>query len=130
MCVACSSSSTSENPKRFSFKQQQLSQAILSVEANLGSLTDAGYVSWTPTTAVAELAKSLNASQVLLPEEKEQYKAAKIRPVTIPYTINKPTGSWQVVLIPDDANQLIRVQGYGASLEQPLMTKKIPCCSF
>lgn len=128
LCVACEKSSN--NTQAVSPKKLQLEQAVSSVEMTLGSLGDVGYVQWTPTTAAEELVNTLNASQVLLPEEEEQYREARIKPVTIPYSLNQPTTNWQVVIIPDEANSLIKVEGYGSNLEEPLLAKEIPCCSF
>ena len=127
LCVACEE--PSNNTQAFSPKKLQLEQAVSSVEMTLGSLGDVGYVQWTPTTAAEEVVNTLNASQVLLPEE-AQYREAKIKPVTIPYILNKPTTNWQVVIIPDEDNSLIKVEGYGSNLEEPLLAKEIPCCSF
>ncbi len=73
----------------------------------------------------------MNAAQILLPEEEQQYRQAGIRPKeAIPYLLEKPTDSWQVVLIADEAQQKIRVEGYGKDLSQPLIVKEIPCCQF
>ena len=47
-----------------------------------------------------------------------------------PYTLNKATDKWQVVIIPDEENSTIKVEGYGSSLEEPLLVKTIPCCYF
>ena len=126
LCIACGD--PSNRTKAFSPKKLHLEKAVLSAEMALGSIGDVGYVQWTPITAAQELVNSLNSSQVLLPEEKEQYKEAKIKPVTIPFTLNQPTEKWQVVIIPEEDKSIIRVEGYGDNLEKPLLIKKLPCC--
>ncbi len=128
LCVACEDSS--EKTQGFSPKKLHLEKAFLSVEMTLSAMGDSGYVQWTPTTAAAEAVDSLNASQVLVPGEEEQYKEARIKPVTIPYTLNKATDKWQVVIIPDEENSTIKVEGYGSNLDEPLLVKTIPCCYF
>ncbi len=128
LCIGCQDSS--QKTKAFSPKTLQLEKAVISVEMTLGAMGDSGYVQWTPTTAAKQVVDTLNASQVLLPEEEEQYKQARIKPVTIPYTLNKATDKWQVVIIPDEENSTIKVEGYGSSLDQPLLVKNIPCCYF
>ena len=128
LCVGCEDSS--EKTQVFSPKKLHLEKAVASVEMTLGSMGDVGYVQWTPTTAAIEVVDSLNASQVLVPGEEEQYKEARIKPVTIPYTLNKVTDKWQVVIIPDEANSTIKIEGYGSNLDEPLFVKSIPCCQF
>lgn len=114
-----------------SLKQQELEAALLFLEGNLSSLGEVGYAEWTPTTAAAELVETMNASMVLLPEEEEDYRQAGIKPKEpIPYVLNQPTAAWQIVLIPDDAQQVIRVEAYGQELETPLIEKDLPCCGF
>ncbi|MGK7882154.1 MAG: hypothetical protein AB4060_18945 [Crocosphaera sp.] len=127
-CVACGNSS--EKTQEVSPKKLHLERAVLSVEMTLGAMGDSGYVQWTPTTAAEKAVDSLNASQVLVPGEEEQYREARMKPVTIPYTLNKATDKWQVVIIPDEENSTIKVEGYGSSLEEPLFVKTIPCCYF
>ena len=128
LCVACED--PSEKTHAFSPKKLHLEKAVASVEMTLGSMGDVGYMQWTPTTAAIEVVDSLNASQVLMPGEEEQYKEARIKPVSIPYTLNKATDKWQVVIIPDEDNSTIQVEGYGTNLEEPLLVKSIPCCQF
>ncbi|MGK7872740.1 MAG: hypothetical protein AB4426_05325 [Xenococcaceae cyanobacterium] len=129
--TGCGNSSQQDPQKVSPLKKRELEQAIFYVEANLGALGDSGYVQWTPTTAVANLVETMNASQILLPEEEEEYRQAGIRPPKpIPYVIDKPKGAWQVVLIADEAQQKIRVLGYGTDLTEPLVVKEIPCCQF
>ncbi len=131
ICTACGNSAQPTAKKGSSLKKRQLEEAIFYVETNLESLGEASYVQWTPTTAVANLAETMNAAQILLPEEEQQYRQAGIRPKeAIPYLLEKPTDSWQVVLIADEAQQKIRVEGYGKDLSQPLIVKEIPCCQF
>jgi hypothetical protein len=113
------------------FTQQELAQAIFFLEGNLGSLSEAGYVQWTPTTAAAELVEIMNTSQILLPEEEEDYRQSGIQPKDpIPYVLNQPTAAWQIVLIADDAQQTIQVKAYGKDLETPLIERELPCCSY
>lgn len=128
LCVACEDSS--EKTQAFSPKKLHLEKAVASVEMTLGAMGDVGYTQWTPTTAAQQVVDSLNASQVLLPGEEEQYKEARIKPVTIPYTLNKATDKWQVVIIPDEENSTIKVEGYGTNLDEPLLIKTILCCQF
>ncbi len=128
LCVACKDSS--QKQKASSPKKLHLEKAVASVEMTLGSIGDVGYTQWTPTTAAAEVVDSLNASQVLMPGEEEQYKEARIKPVTIPYTLNKATDQWQVVIIPNEENSTIKVEGYGTNLDEPLFVKSVPCCQF
>ena len=128
LCVACEDST--EKTQAFSPKKLHLEKAVASVEMTLGAMGDVGYVQWTSTTAAEEVVNSLNASQVLVPGEEEQYKEARIKPVTIPYTLNKATDKWQVVIIPDEEKSTITVEGYGTNLDEPLLVKTIPCCQF
>lgn len=37
----------------------------------------------------------------------------------------KPTETWMVHLVPDDAAKQIRIEGYGDDLQKPLIVKKI-----
>lgn len=128
LCVACGDSSTPS--QTFSPKKLYLEKAVASVEMTLSAMGDSGYVQWTPTTAAEQAVNSLNASQVLVPGEEEQYREAKLKPVTIPFTLNKATDKWQVVIIPDEENSTIEIEGYGSNLEEPLLVKSIPCCYF
>ncbi len=130
-CTACGNSSPPAQQKVSPLKKQELEKAVLYVEANLNALGDSGYVQWTPTTAVAQLVETMNAAQILLPEEEEEYRQAGIRlPEPIAYVMETPQEAWQVVLIADEEQQKIRVLGYGTNLTQPLVVKEIPCCQF
>ena len=130
-CTACGNPAPPAQQKASPLKKQELEKAVLYVEANLNALGDSGYVQWTPTTAVAQLVETMNASGVLLPEEEEEYRQAGIRPPEpIPYVMETPQEAWQVVLIADEEQQKIRVLGYGTDLTQPLVVKEIPCCQF
>ncbi len=112
-------------------KQQELETALFFLEGNLYSLGEVGYTAWTPTTAAAEWVMTMNASMVLLPEEEAEYRQAGIQPKEpIPYVLNQPTDAWQIVLVPDDVQQMIRVEAYGQDLEKPLIEKELPCCNF
>jgi len=131
--VACggNSSDVPTSNKLAQLKQQDLESAILFAESNLESLTGVGYAEWTPTTAAEELVITMNASQMLLPEEQAEFQDADIKPKEgIPYVLNEPTDSWQVVVVPDDTNQMIHIQGFGQDLETPLIEQEVPCCSY
>jgi hypothetical protein len=127
----CLGNSSEPSSTPSTLKQQELEQAIFFLEGNLGTLGDVGYAQWTPTTAAEELVTTMNASQVLLPEEEDEYRQAGIKPKeVIPYVLNQPTEAWQVVLVPDDTQQTIYVQGFGNDLETPLIEKDLPCCGY
>ncbi len=104
----------------------RLKHAVMVVEANFGGLFDAGYVSWTPTTAAAQLVKTMTAASALSPEEAKEFAPSGVGllPATT-YVLGKPSGPWQVVLVADERRKLIRVEGYGADLETPLITKEL-----
>ena len=105
--AACGQQSTTTT-KKISLKQRKLEQAVFFAESNLGSLGDVGYVQWTPKTAADELVKTMNASQILTPEEKEEYRQNKVRiPKAIPYVLNQPTETWQVVIVADEVGEKI-----------------------
>jgi hypothetical protein len=112
-------------------KQREMEESLYFFEGNLYSLGDAGYVAWTPTTAAAELVTIMNTSMMLTPEEEEEYRQQGMRiHKPIPYVLNAPTDSWQIVLVPDDEQQVIHVRGYGPDLEVPIMTQDFPCCGY
>ena len=123
-----SAPTTSQIP---SFKQRQLEDAIFFLESNLRGIGEVGYVQWTPSTAAAELAATMNAAQAPFPGEDEELRQAGVRPPEpIPYVLNEPTDTWQIVLIPDEAAQMIHVQAYGKDLSQPVIEKDLPCCGY
>lgn len=112
-------------------KRYSLETAIASFEVNLDSLGEEEFIKWTPSSASMEMVDVMNAAQILLPEEEEEFRQAGMRvPDAIPYVLEAPTNPWQIVVIPDDAAKKIRVEGYGVDLSQPLITKEWPCCSF
>lgn len=112
-------------------KRYSLETAIASFEVNLDSLEEAGFMQWTPSSASMEMVDVMNAAQILLPEEEAKFRqAGKPVPEPIPYVLETPTNPWQIVVIPDEAAQKIRIEGYGMDLSQPLITKEWPCCSF
>jgi hypothetical protein len=126
---ACSSNT--ESTKVPKYKLRELEQSIFFAEANLGGMSDAGYVQWTPTSAATQLVESMNAAQTLTPEEEKEYKErGMFIPKAIPYVLNQPTAKWQVVVIGDETGKKIILQGYGSDLTQPLVVKEIPCCQF
>ena len=112
-------------------KQQELEQAVFFLESNLQGLGDVGYTQWIPSTAADELVTTMNAAGILLPEEEADYREAGIKPKEpIPYVLNQPTEAWQIVLIPDDVQQVIHIKAYGKDLETPVIEKDLPCCSY
>jgi hypothetical protein len=112
-------------------KQREMEESIYFFEGNLYSLWDAGYVAWTPTTAAAELVTIMNTSMTLTPEEEEEYRQQGMRiHEPISYVLNEPTDRWQIVLVPDDEQQVIHVRGYGPDLETPILEQEFPCCGY
>jgi len=112
-------------------KQRELENALYFLEGNLHNLGDVGYTQWTPTTAAAELVTLMNAANALTPAEAADFQSAGIQPETaIGYALNQPTATWQIVLIPDEAQQAILVEAYGTDLTTPVMQKTLPCCEF
>ncbi len=112
-------------------KRYSMETAIATFESNLSLLGDADLLTWTPSMASMEMVDVMNAAQILLPEEEAEFRqAGKPVPEPIPYVLEKPSNPWQIVVIPDDAAQTIRIEGYGMDLTQPLITKEWPCCSF
>jgi hypothetical protein len=113
------------------FKQKEMEEAILFLENYLYSLEDVSYASWTPTTAAAEIVTSMNTAVTLPPQEAEEYQQPNV-PMREPilYALDQPTDVWQIVLVPDDEQQVIYVRGYGNSLEIPIVEKELSCCSL
>ena len=112
-------------------KRYSLETAIADFETNLSRLGKADLLTWTPSMASMEMVDVMNAAQIFLPEEEAAFKQAGLRvPDPIPYVLEAPTNPWQIVVIPDDATQTIRIEGYGVDLTKPLIVKEWPCCSF
>jgi len=105
-------------------RQLRLERAVMAVEGTFSSMTDAGYIEWTPTKAAIELVRTMTAAEKLTPEEAKEF-GLRASPAPTRYVIGKPTGPWQVVLLPDEAHKLVRVEGYGADVERPLIVRQI-----
>ena len=102
--------------------KQEIIRSVEVVDATLGSMQDGGgYQSWTPEKAVEKLVPLLNSANA--PGEGEPdlpRSSSKIR-----YVRDRVTASWQIVLIPDDKQKIIRVEGYGPDTTKAVYTKKI-----
>ncbi|MEO0533306.1 MAG: hypothetical protein AAF215_05515 [Cyanobacteria bacterium P01_A01_bin.123] len=107
-------------------KEISLENAVWSAEATLSSLGESGYIQWTPSTSVEETMMSLNAAQIPMPEDYEEYDRSLPDPVE--YVLHQPNAPWQVVLVPLDDQNLVRIEAYGEDLSVPLIQKEFPCC--
>ena len=105
--------------------QRRLEQAVWAVEANLDGMADAGYVRWTPSGAARELVAVLNAAQVPDPQEEAMRQGGFRPPPPTEYVLGRATKPGQVVLIPDDARNVIRIEAYGSDLSQPVIVKEV-----
>ena len=74
---------------------------------------------------VAENAARLFSAITPSGSTREQRRAGVKLPPPTTYILHKPTGPWQVVLVPDDATGTIRVEGYGQDLSEPLIVKEL-----
>ena len=101
--------------------RERMEQAVAAAETGLRGMTDGGFVQWTPTTLATELVQSLNSVQLSAPGVPQNPAAA-----VVPYVLNMPTGPWQVALVADEAQRTIRIDAYGADLDEPIIRKNIP----
>ena len=51
-------------------------------------------------------------------------------PKAIPYVLNQPTETWQVVIVADEVGDKILIHGYGNDLNKPMVVKEVACCQF
>jgi len=106
-------------------RQQQLEAAVWAVEANADGMSDAGYVRWTPTTMAQQLVPLLNAATT---SPADDVRAGETLPRPFPpilYVLGHPTGTWQVVLVPEEARNTIRVEAYAIDPARPLIVREI-----
>ena len=57
----------------------------------------------------------------------EDFESSGMRrmPKPIEFVKDPPTNPWQIVLIPDEKNSMVRIEGYGNDLEAPLISKRV-----
>jgi len=98
---------------------EHLKMAVDSVEHTLASMQETGYQEWIPSTTVPRLVETMNAANIAMPGE------PKPPGPKMTYVAGSATGKWQVVLIPDDANSTIKLQGFDENLDTPFVEKTI-----
>ncbi len=96
--------------------------AVEGVRATWGGMQDGGgYQSWTPEKAVEKLLPLLNsASEPVEGEPQHIGFGGKIR-----YVRDEVTGPWQVVLIANNKKSIIRIEGYGPDISEPVYSNEI-----
>jgi hypothetical protein len=82
--------------------------------------TEVGYGSRTPAEAVRHLVALMASASAPLPGEQPTGGPG------VEYVIDRPTGAWQVA-VRVDAEGNLAIDGYGADLERPLFSRRVPC---
>ncbi|MDH4071066.1 MAG: hypothetical protein OEV30_11670 [Ignavibacteria bacterium] len=104
----------------------EINRAVDMVAPTLSQMQDAGYTSWTPGLAVEKLVPLMNAA--LAPEPGDDSGPGILD--KIKYVSGKATSPYQIVLIPSEGNGTIRIEGYGAELDEPIVTRSITVPEF
>lgn len=105
--------------------QQRAELAWMTVEATYGGIYDAGYASYTAAQLADLMMRSGNAAQAA-PDPSELPPGSRVPQLKpVPYVMGRPSGPWQIVLVPDDSRRVVRVALYGTDLNAPLKTTEL-----
>jgi hypothetical protein len=105
-----------------------LEQAVQEAEMSIRLLLGKGDLSCQDVDALSGVVRTMNASQGLFDDDVTMFrKPRRDLPRGIPYVSGRPTAPWQVVLAAKPSRRLIRVDGYGAELSAPLVSRDITC---
>ncbi|OVE81446.1 hypothetical protein BVY03_03690 [bacterium K02(2017)] len=124
---ACNQTSKEPSPK---VVKQQMVMAVMAIQSNLGAMQDSGYQAWTAQKAVDKLIPLLNTASQPITAQEKKYAQSGRGGIDLKYVKNNPTGANQIVLIADDDEQSIRVEGYGNDLETPIYTDEVQVSSY